>query len=129
MEEFVFWSLTMQFHCSKKSLFLPFLDTKPFFAMKITNHHDKQLTPSESWDQDGFFEPGFGVSSHSNHWAKNFTMLWPTNQGEHLERLIYILPHYRCVYIVTVYINTSKRISKQPQIVRPWILTFCLPCS
>ena len=28
--------------------------------MKITNHHDKQLTPSESWDQDGFFEPGYG---------------------------------------------------------------------
>ena len=28
--------------------------------MKIINHHDKQLTPSESWDQDGFFEPGYG---------------------------------------------------------------------
>ena len=28
--------------------------------LEMTNHHDKQLTPSESWDQDGFFEPGFG---------------------------------------------------------------------
>ena len=73
----------------KKKLFLPFLDTKPFFAMKMINHHDKQLTPSESWDQDGFFEPGFGVSSHSNHWARIFTTLWPPNQGEHLDRLIY----------------------------------------
>ena len=44
----------------KAFFFLPFHDTKPFFAMKMTNHHDKQLTPSESWDQDGFFEPGFG---------------------------------------------------------------------
>ena len=56
--------------------------------MKMINHHDKQLTPSESWDQDGFFEPGFGVSSHSNHWARSFTTLWPPNQGEHLDRLI-----------------------------------------
>ena len=40
--------------------FLPFLDTKPFYAMKMTNHHDKQLTSSKSWDQDGFFEPGYG---------------------------------------------------------------------
>ena len=60
MVEFDFGSWTMQFHCSKKSLFLPFLDIKPFFAMKMTNHHDKQLTLSERWDQDGFFEPGFG---------------------------------------------------------------------
>ena len=44
----------------KKPFFLLFLDTKPFFAMKMTNHHDKQLTPSESWDKDGFFEHGFG---------------------------------------------------------------------
>ena len=44
----------------KSLFFLQFLDTKPFFAMKMTNHHDKQLTPSQSWDQDGFFETGFG---------------------------------------------------------------------
>ena len=43
-----------------KKILSPFLDTKPFFAMKIANHYDKQLTPSESWDQDGFFEPRFG---------------------------------------------------------------------
>ena len=59
-----------------------------FFAMKMINHHDKQLTPSESWDQDGFSEPGFGVSSHSNHRARIFTTLWPPNQGEHLDRLL-----------------------------------------
>ena len=56
--------------------------------MKIINSHDKQLTPYESWDQDGLFEPGFGVSLHSNHLARIFTMLWPPNQGEHLDRLI-----------------------------------------
>ena len=39
----------------KKKFFLPFLDTKPLIAMKILGHHDKQLTPSESWYQDGFF--------------------------------------------------------------------------
>ena len=49
------------FTAAKKSLFLPFLDTKPFFAMKMTNHHDKQLTPSESWDQDGFLSLGMGI--------------------------------------------------------------------
>ena len=32
----------------------------PFFVMKMTNHHNKQLISLESWDQDGFFEPGFG---------------------------------------------------------------------
>ena len=79
------------FTAAKKKPFLPFLDTKPFFAMKMINHHDKQLTPSESWDQDGFFEPGFGVSSNSNHEARIFTTLWPPNQGEHLDRLIYKL--------------------------------------
>jgi hypothetical protein len=47
------------FTAAKKAFFLPFRDTKRF-AMKMTNHHDKQLTPSESWDQDGFFEHGFG---------------------------------------------------------------------
>ena len=33
---------------SKKTLFSPFFDTKPFFAMKKANHDDKQPTPSES---------------------------------------------------------------------------------
>ena len=55
--------------------------------MKMINHHDKLLTRSESWDQDVFFEPGFGVSSHSNHRAGIFTMLWPPTQSEHLNRL------------------------------------------
>ena len=65
-----------------------FLDTKPFCAMKIANHYDKQLTPSESWDQDGFVEPGLGVSSNSNHRARIFTTPWHSNQGEYLDRLI-----------------------------------------
>ena len=66
-----------------------FFNTKPFIAMKKANHHDKQLTPSESWDQDGYFEPGFEVSSNLNREAQIFTTLWHPNQGEHLERLIY----------------------------------------
>ena len=40
---------------AKKRSFLPFLDTKSLIAMKILGHHDKKLTPSESWYQDGFF--------------------------------------------------------------------------
>ena len=58
--------------------------------MKIANHYDKQLTPSKSWDQDNFFEPGFGVSSNSNHRARIFTTPWHSNQGEYLDSLIYI---------------------------------------
>ena len=50
----------MQFHYSQKNIFSPFLDTKPLFAIKIWNHNDKQLTPSESWDQDIFFSLGLG---------------------------------------------------------------------
>ena len=34
----------------KKRLFSPFLNTNPFFAMKIANHYDKQLTPYKSLD-------------------------------------------------------------------------------
>ena len=56
--------------------------------MKMINHHDKQLTTSESLDQDGFSEPRFGVSSNSNHEARLFTTLWHSNQGENLDRLI-----------------------------------------
>ena len=48
----------------KKDFFHRFLTQNNFFAMKIANHYDKQLTPSESWDQDGFFEPGFRESSN-----------------------------------------------------------------
>ena len=59
-----------RFTAAKKNIFPQFLETI-FFAMKIANHHDKQLTLSESWDQDGLFEPGFGVSSNSNC-AANF---------------------------------------------------------
>ena len=59
------------FTAAKKKHFLPFIDNnKQLFAMKMINHHDKQLTPSESWDRDRFFEPGFGVSSLLNHWAR-----------------------------------------------------------
>ena len=69
----------------KKSLFM---FKKIFFAMKIGNQHDKQVTPLESWDQDGLIEPWFGVSSNSNHEASIFTTLRPPNQGEYLDKLI-----------------------------------------
>ena len=39
----------------KNRSLLPFLYTKPLIAMKILGHHDKHLTPSESWYEDGFF--------------------------------------------------------------------------
>ena len=44
----------------QKKPFSSFLDTKQKDAMEISNHHDEQLTPSESWDQDGFFSLGLG---------------------------------------------------------------------
>ena len=73
MGDLVFWSWAMQFHYSqKKRLFLHFLDTKPFFSMKIANHSDKPIRPSESWDQNSFLKPGFGISSNSNHRARIF---------------------------------------------------------
>ena len=34
----------------KKRLLSPFLDTNPFFAMKIANHYDKQLTQYKRLD-------------------------------------------------------------------------------
>ena len=73
-------------NAAKKKAFLYL--KKSLFAMKIGNQDDKQVTPSESWDQDGFVEPWFGVSSNSNHEASIFTTLWPPNQGEYLDRLI-----------------------------------------
>ena len=89
MGDLVFSSWTMQFHSSqKKRLFTPFLDTNTFFAMKIANHYDKQLTPYKSLDRDGFFAPGFGVSSNSNNGARIFTTPWQSNQDEYLDRLI-----------------------------------------
>ena len=48
------------FPAAKKSLFSSFLDTKQFFAMKWASHHYKQLTPSESWNRDGFLSLGLG---------------------------------------------------------------------
>ena len=47
--------------------------------MKIANHHEKQLTPSESWEQDGFFEAGLGLLYNSNCKAKLFTTLLQQN--------------------------------------------------
>ena len=46
------------FTAAKKSSFYRFLTQNNFFASKMINHHDKQLTPSESWDQDGCFSLG-----------------------------------------------------------------------
>ena len=72
----------MQFHWCQKKLFPTFLDTKLFFAVKIANHYDNQLTPLKICDQDGFFEPGFCAASYSNYEAGILTTLWPPNQGE-----------------------------------------------
>ena len=84
-EKQFFWSWTMQFHCGQKKPIFTVSWHKFCFAMKIASHQDKQLTPSKSWDQDGFFEPEFGVSSNSNYRAIIFTTLWPQNQGERLD--------------------------------------------
>ena len=90
MGDLVFWSWTIQFHYSQKRLFSPFLDKKSFFAMKMANGYDKQLTLFESWDWDRFFQPGFEVSSSSNLRAIILTTPWHSNQGEYLDRLIRI---------------------------------------
>ena len=71
MEEFVFTT-------AKKGFFYRFLTQKRFFIMKMIDNDDKQLTPSESWDQGVFFEPGLGVSN-SNHRARIFTTPWHSN--------------------------------------------------
>ena len=44
----------------KKAFFHCFLTQNHVFAIKMANHHDKQITPSKSWDQDGFFSLGLG---------------------------------------------------------------------
>ena len=49
-----------RFTAASGNLFPPFVDTKQFFAMKIANHHDRLLTPLESWDQDGFWPWALG---------------------------------------------------------------------
>ena len=98
MGDLVFWSWTIQFHYSQKRLFSPFLDKKSFFAMKMANGYDKQLTLFESWDWDRFFQPGFEVSSSSNLRAIILTTPWHSNQGEYLDRLICILM-YLCICI------------------------------
>ena len=66
-----------------------FLTNFFLFAMKIINHHDKQLTPSESTDQEGFLSLGLGYHHIQFIGLEFFTTLWPPNQGEHLDRLIY----------------------------------------
>ena len=45
---------------AKKTLFHCFLTKNCFVAVKIENHHTKQVTPSESCDQDNFVSLGFG---------------------------------------------------------------------
>ena len=67
---------------AKKNFSQRFLTQNYFFAVKIANHYDKQLTPLNICDQDGFFEPGFCVSSYSNYEAGILTTIWPPNQGE-----------------------------------------------
>ena len=56
--------------------------------MIIVNNHAQQPKQSESCNQDKYVESGFEVSSYSNVEAKNWLMLWPSNQGEHLDGLL-----------------------------------------
>ena len=60
MWEFVFEVVKCNFTAAKKAFFYRFLTQNIFFAMKMINYHDKQPTPSESWDQDVFFTLGLG---------------------------------------------------------------------
>ena len=53
--------------------------------MKVANHHDNQLT--QSWDQEGFYEPWFGVLSNSKYETRIFTTLWPPYHGEYSDRV------------------------------------------
>ena len=82
----------------KKHFFHCFLTQNYIFALNIANRYDKQLTLSESWDWDRFFQPGFEVSSNSNHRALIFTTSWHSNQGEYFDRLICIIM-YLCICI------------------------------
>ena len=65
----------------QKAFFPLFLNTKPYDAMKKANHNEKQLTLSESYDQDNFVKPGFWVLSNSNHEAILFYNAVATNSG------------------------------------------------
>ena len=57
--------------------------------LTIGNHHTKQLTPSENCDHNNFLDPGFERSPYLKYDAQIFPALWPPNQGEHLDGLIY----------------------------------------
>ena len=103
MGKFVFLRWTVQLHCCQKKTFcLPFLDTNQFFAMKIANQHDKHFTQPKSWDQDSFFEPGFGISSNSNHRARTFATPWHSNQCEYLDSLVYNISRFRTQQMIIV---------------------------
>ena len=54
MEKICFLKLDKTISLQQIKAFFTISSHKPVFCP------DKQLTPSESWDQDGFFEPGFG---------------------------------------------------------------------
>ena len=90
MGEFVFWSWTMKFHCCQKKAFSPVSLHKTIFCHENSKPPWKTTYTIGELGSRRFFEPGFEVSKHSYEWARILTTLWPTNQGEHLNRLIYI---------------------------------------
>ena len=78
----------MQFHyCQKKKTFLPILDSKPFFTIQVANHYDKQLKPSNMWDQDGFLSMGLGYHQIQIIELEFYNAVH-LNKGEYLDRLI-----------------------------------------
>ena len=54
------------FTAIKKAFVYLFVTQNRFFAMKMINYHDKQLTPSESWDQDNVLSLGLGYHNIDN---------------------------------------------------------------
>ena len=81
MEEFVFWSWTMQFHCSKKNI----KNTTSWHKTVFCHENDKPpwQTIYNIWNLGS-----------RRFWARVFTTLWPPNQGEHLDRLCLICVIY-----------------------------------
>ena len=54
MGDLVFEVGQCSFTTAKKRPFYCFLTQNYFFPVKIANHYNKQLTPSENWDRDVF---------------------------------------------------------------------------
>ena len=83
------------FTAAEKKPFPPFFLPWPPWQ-NMSNHHDKQLTPMESWDQDGFFSLGLGYHQikiielefsqccgtqiRVDTWTGSYCKYWPTSR-------------------------------------------------